>query len=146
MGVLLRGEQGEFVLNNAGWAMLLRLAWDYGWRPKGTRPPAHWAVGPNPERAEQWNPADYVTCRGQRVLDEDSDLLAEALAALIDDLPPTDPAEGDDLAHVEMPGFPPRSFVSPTRTVNAFEALGGSNREGFREFLRFCRRGGFEIW
>jgi len=148
MGVLLRGEQGEFVLNNPGWAMVLRLAWDYGWRPAGTRAPRRWEILSDPDDPEtpSWNPADYVTCRGQRVTDEDADLLAEALAAMVDDLPHTDPVIGEDLLVIETPGFPGKTFLPIGRSINAFEALGGSNRDGFRALLRFCRRGGFEIW
>ncbi len=146
MGVLLRGESGDFILNNQGWAMLLRLAWDYGWRPRGTLHPAHWKTQELAERATTWNPADYVTCRGQRVAGLDAQLMADALAAVLDDLPNDDPIESETLIRVLAPGFPEATYLSDARRVHSFEQFGGMNKEGFLTFIEFCRRGGFTIW
>jgi len=139
MGVLLRGEAGEFVLNNRGWATLLRLAWDYGWRPKGTVRPDLWSDRP-------WNPADYVTCRGQRVRREDAAALAEALETILDDLPNHDPLAGEPVERVEAPGLPPVRYSSTDRLINTFELLGGENKPHLERFITFCRRGSFAIW
>lgn len=146
MGILLRGEHGDFALNNQGWVSLLRLAWDYGWRPRGTLPPEHWQTPRLRERAREWPAADYVTGRGQRVTAVDAQLLADALGAILDDLPNDDPIESDSLIRVRAPGFPQVSYVSEARTIHTFEQFGGENRQGFTEFLRFCRSGGFSIW
>lgn len=146
MGVLLRGEQGDFAVNNKGWAMLLRLAWDYGWRPGGTGAPAHWTDADSGERTRAWNPADYVTGRGQRVAARDAALLAETLASILDDLPNHDPLDDPSVLRISCPGFPSTLFVSASRPINAFELFGGTNKAGFQSFLAFCRGGGFSIW
>lgn len=165
MGVLLRGEHGEFALNNRGWAMLLRLAWDYGWRPRGTLPPEHWAEGVQPAgiprsreaavaasarppgATRPWNPADYVSCRGQRVKAEDASGLAEALGAVLDDLPNHDPLAGEAVRRVRASGFPPvLYFEGEQRQVNTFEQFGGPNKSGLVAFVEFCRGGSFVIW
>ncbi|MBX3363772.1 MAG: hypothetical protein KF866_03310 [Phycisphaeraceae bacterium] len=146
MGVLLRGKSGDFILNNQGWVMLLRLAWDYGWRPRGTVSPRHWLTNELRERATNWNPADYVTCRGQTVTALDAQLFADALAAVLDDLPHDDPLPSEDLIRVEAPGFPAITYLSDSRTIHPFEQFGGVNKSGFHEFIHFCRQGGFSIW
>lgn len=151
MGVLLRGPQGDFILNNHGWALLLRLAWDYGWRPRGTVAPAHWRPagtieGADFSNAPKWNPADYVTGRGQGVMTEDARDLAEALASIIDDLPNHDPLSGETVVTIDTPGFPRLRVMPHGRPLNAFELFGGQNKQGFRAFIDYCGAGPFTIW
>ena len=146
MGVLLRGSQGDFAVNNKGWAMLLRLAWDYGWRPKGTRAPAHWTDPQTNQRDRAWNPADYVTGRGQQVGAHDAQLLAETLSTILDDLPNHDPLDDPEVQRIACPGFPATLFVSASRPINAFELFGGENKAGFQAFIAYCKGGSFTIW
>ncbi len=146
MGVLLRGEHGDFALNNFSWATLLRLAWDQGWRPAGTRPPGAWEAMTRGDPTRQWNPADYVTCRGQRVRDDDAKSLGKALANVMDDLPNHDPLVDAPVVRCEAPGCLPRVVFGVDRQVHPFELLGGPNKEAFAAFVAYCQRGGFEIW
>ena len=146
MGVLLRGEHGDFALNNFSWAALLRLAWDQGWRPKGTLAPRAWQAMTRGDPARKWNPADYVTCRGQIVRSEDARSLGNSLARIIDDLPNHDPLADTQVLRLQAPGCLPQVMFSPERPVNPFEMLGGPNKEAFRAFVAYCRRGGFAIW
>lgn len=146
MSVLLKGEQGEMLINNHGWAALLRLAWDYGWRPRGTLPPRHWVTQSLRDRARDWPSADYVTGRGQRVTPIDATLLGDALAAVFEDLSNDDVPPDDSVQPFEMPGFPGLGYVSEGRRLHSFQMFGGSNRAGYRAFVRFCRAGPFEIW
>ncbi|TVS02678.1 MAG: hypothetical protein EA423_08940 [Phycisphaerales bacterium] len=146
MAVVLRNNHGQFTINNAGWVTLLRLAWDYGWRPAGTSAPEHWIAPDDAAKAWSWNNADYVTGRGQRVSANDARLLAEALEAIIDDLPNHDPDATSGIRVYEAPGFPTVLYIAEDRQMTAFERLGGRNKQGFAEFLAFCRGGSFTIW
>ncbi|MFG0327406.1 MAG: hypothetical protein ACF8SC_09110 [Phycisphaerales bacterium JB037] len=150
MSVVLTRDADELLLNNRGWATLLRLAWDYGWRPRGTLPPPHWTTPELRLKAAEWNGADYVTCRGQIVTAPDAQRLAEALRAVADDLSPEDPDPAHDeqlgLRRVPMPGYPPVAFLSDARPMSPFEFFGGSNRAGFHRFVSFCQGGAFAIW
>jgi len=146
MGVLLRGSQGEFILNNRGWATLLRLAWEKGWRPAGTKPPPAWDEQIAHDPARSWNRADYVSCRGQRVTDGDAARIGDALAGVVDDVPSHDPMLGEEVITIPAPGSLPRLYVSPGKTLNPFQILGGPNKASFEAFVRYCRLGGFQIW
>ncbi len=146
MGIVLRGQHGEFVLNNRGWASLLRLAWDRGWRPEGTSPPPAWDQITSGDPGRRWNPADYVTCKGQRVSAGDAGRLGEALGSILDDLPTHDALSGEGITRVSAPGCPPWLYFSDSRPINNFEALGGPNKDSYVAFIQFCRVGGFAIW
>ena len=39
MCIVLRGLAGDFQINNKGWGLLMRLAFENGWEPTGTLPP-----------------------------------------------------------------------------------------------------------
>lgn len=146
MAIVLRGPTGDFTFNNKGWGILLKLAFDFGWRPRGTHAPAHWQTVPTEWSPNPWNAADYFTGRGQIVTPKDAAALADALAGAMDDIPNHDPFQtetGDDL---DLPGYPKLRILTSDRTVNAFEVFGGVNKPGFREFVVFCRKGQFAIW
>lgn len=146
MGVLLRGNLGDFALNNRSWATLLRLAWDQGWRPAGTTPPVGWERITHGDPGRKWNSADYVTCRGQGVRADDARALSRSLAKILDDLPNHDALSGADVIRIDAPGCLPHLYISEERTLHPFEILGGPNKPALEAFVRFCAGGGFLLW
>ncbi|MCB9844476.1 MAG: hypothetical protein H6811_00615 [Phycisphaeraceae bacterium] len=148
MAVILRATGGEFTLNNRGWVIVLRLAWDLGWRPMGTLPPAYWTEEDERQRGRPWNPADYVTCRGQRIRAQDARSLGTALAAVLDDIP-NEPVLTEAMARaVAAPGFPSPLYLEHEggRRPNHFEALAGPNKAELRGLISVLERGSVEIW
>jgi len=146
MAVVLRGSTGDFVFNNRGWVQILTLAHQRGWRPVGTVEPAHWASVPEERRPTAWTPADNCNGKGQRVRPEDARALADTLQSIVDDLPDHDPLEGQVSHELNVPGFPSLRTLTSDRRVNPYEFFGGPNKEGFKAFIVFARRGGFAVW
>jgi hypothetical protein len=147
MAVVLRGPAGDFVLNNRGWALVLKLGYDFGWRPRGTEAPANWqAVPAEPWAGKKWNGADYFSCRGQLVSALDAASLGEALGGAMDDLPNHDPLQGEAGRALNNAGFPGFRALESERALNAFEVFGGVNKPRFRELVAYCRAGEFAIW
>jgi hypothetical protein len=148
MAVALRGPAGDFLFNNRGWALLLKLAYDFGWRPLGTQAPAHWQPVPAEPWSESkpWNAADYFSGRGQMVSALDAASMAEALAAAADDIPNHDPFSDEAGRDLNNPGFPRLRHLAAERSVNSFEIFGGENKRLLREFIAYCRTGEFTIW
>ncbi|TVQ62379.1 MAG: hypothetical protein EA378_05535 [Phycisphaerales bacterium] len=146
MAVFLRGAGGDFVWNNRGWAMLVHLAWDHGWRPVGTLPPTHWGMHEPGAVPGDWPRADYVTGRGQRVREDDARNLAEALERCVDDLPNHDALAEKGIPPLQAPAFPVWRHMESGASISPFEVFGGPNKDGFRRFIAFCRAGGFTIW
>ncbi|MEZ6233021.1 MAG: hypothetical protein R3B68_02420 [Phycisphaerales bacterium] len=146
MAVVLRGRTGDFVFNNRGWVQILTLAYQRGWRPVGTLEPAHWSSVPPERRPSEWPAADYCNGKGQRVHPEDARALADALAAVVDDLPDHDPLENDIAHTLDVPGYPALRTRRSDRRLNPYEFFGGPNKEGFKAFIDFARTGGFAVW
>lgn len=146
MALIMRGAAGEFVWNHHGWAALVRLAWEHGWRPIGTLPPEHWDTETDNTTYSDWPRADYGTPRGQRVRDRDARELAAALRKCLDDLPNHD-ALGEGGAKIrDLPGYPVWHRTPSGEPASPFELFGGVNKPRYRAFIEFCEGGGFEIW
>lgn len=165
MAILLRREigQGETALiNNRGWAMLVTLAYERGWRPAGTEPPRHWehlagdmgmqrTVGPlslieGPDGPVAWPRADYASGRGQFVTDDDARAMGRALASVVDDLPDHDPLEEKADADLGVAAFPRLRMADGRIITNPPEAFGGPNKGPFKQLIAFLSGGGFRIW
>jgi hypothetical protein len=85
MGFDLTNDSGKhYRLNNRGWSVVLGLARAYGWRPRGTLVPEGYGED-GEEETEPWDPEDYGTNNGQRVMAEDAAALADALQACLSD-------------------------------------------------------------
>jgi hypothetical protein len=133
------------MFNNKGWGMLLMMAWEHGWRPLGTLPPAHWSQieeGTLPD----WPRADYVTGRGQRIAAEDAAALADALEGLLDDLPNHDPLEEKAVFRLQVPVYPSLRVVKSEFAVSDYEVFGGENKPGLTRFIALCRKGELVVW
>ena len=125
MGMDLGGKGGYFSCNNATWVAVLRLAYDHGWKPAGTEPP-RWIDANTgelcaqlPPDMETWNSMgysmDYYSNSGQGVSDQDARNIADALERALEEDETSD------------------------------EGLAQSSIDCLREFITFCRAGGFLI-
>jgi hypothetical protein len=145
----LRSKHGEISFNNSSWGHLLKMAGVYGWEPAGTLAPhltnrdgQRVDDGCNPvddaEYEASWNGA-YFYNEGQSVTDEDARNLANAIERALPDVPDQDVL--GDKATVHPSGARGVSLETP---VNPFEWFGG-RKEQLRDFIVFCRAGGFSI-
>jgi hypothetical protein len=168
----LVGEQGEQLLNNMTWKMLIDLALQYGWEPAGASAPDDLAepIGEGEvefvERSlgldklpsdhplvvewrnymfESADPAidSYFNNAGYLVTATDAQALADALERALPDVP-----AHDALGHktVELKSAPGERLLPFGTPVNPFEWFSGKNRERLKDFITFCQKGGFEIW
>lgn len=136
------------------WAKALELAVCYGWKPRGTRPPAHldfYQIG------AEWD-GRYFTNDGQTVRAEDARLLAAALERSLNDIPdenlPVDWSsvlEEEDLPEWLSPEE--RAMVEEELQDGLLDIMGtspldyfaGEEKRHLKEFIRFCRLGSFQI-
>jgi hypothetical protein len=136
MGVDLCSESGDDTsFGYMGWSMVLELARQYGWQPRGTEPPE------GLDNPGEWN-GEYESSDGQRVSAVDAAALADALAAAV-----ADPAlhvrvmqmDSEERQRIRQQMGPElaASFVG----VRDF----GEYRDCLREFSEFCRKGAFRI-
>ena len=98
MGMDLSGAGGKERFNNASWSKILKLASEYGWKPRGTEP-ERWhdaatgrlceQLSPNPD---EWD-GSYSSNDFQWVTDEDAANIAYALEQALDDIPDFDTGE-----------------------------------------------------
>ena len=158
--LLVHPGADQTLVNNQGWAILVRAAWDAGWRPEGSFPPKHWQrIGqadpgpllgplrhPTTEPDVPWPAADYVTGRGQRVLEDDAKALGKALRSIVDDLPNHDALEGKRVGTVKAPVWPALGVLEHGLAKAPFEVFGGPNKPGFLALIEFFEAGTFEIW
>jgi hypothetical protein len=168
----LVGPGGERRFNVHAWGLLLDLALRGGWRPAGAQEPegddeegdecpgegaveldaSDYEVPPESPLARAVRsplpPADdpllssYFYNSGFRVTAEDSRALADALERALPDVPEHDALAGKAFVHPDLPGV---RLVDATTPVNPYEWFGGK-KELLRDFIAFCRQGGFEIW
>jgi hypothetical protein len=126
MGMFLEGKGGYFRLRSATWREVLKLAYDHGWKPAGTKPPAlpiyredgtviEEQTEAYRQAYEDWNATNYYTNDFQWVTAEDAGNIADALERALEE----DETSGEGLA---------QSYI-----------------DYLREFITFCRAGGFTI-
>jgi hypothetical protein len=151
------GPAGNFSVNNFAWGHLLDLATRYGWQPAGLLPPEpdpdddpeddEAADAADPE--EDFEPGeptldDYFWNDGFRVTDEDARALADALERSLPDVPDHDALGHKTTTH---PGLPGQRLIPIDAEVSPFEYFSGPKGKGrVKEFIAFCRQGGFAIW
>jgi hypothetical protein len=126
----LSGKGGEMSFNNGTWGHLLKLATMNGWEPAGTR-----------KRSREWD-GNYWTNDGQRVTDDDARNLADALEEALPDVPDHDALEGKKvrIGNTDEYAIPADVPTTP------FEWFSGKAKQRLRDFIVFCRKGGFRIW
>lgn len=147
MAVILRSDiAGDFIINEQGWVILVPFAYQNGWRPKGTREPAHYELLHDDVRPQGWHPANYFQGKGQRVSGEDAAAFADALESALPDLPDHDPLADKAVGKIEAPGFPRITATSSDLAPTPFEVFGGANKARLRVLIAFCRAGPLTIW
>lgn len=116
MGYDLSGSGGYFRWQIFDWPVLLRLAIDYGWEPRGA---AFLTKRGRPTRSR----CGYCSNDGQTVLRTDARALADALARALDDS---------------------ASRPRARKLAKRIEDLAG--RDYITTFVKFCRAGQFRIF
>jgi hypothetical protein len=169
----LSSEGGYFCFSNHAWRAPLKLAHEHGWEPAGTKPPEFTMYAPDGvtvdelrtlaerQRYAHWD-GGYFTNNYLVVSDEDAANIADTLECALDDVP--DEGGGRHLltlAHYQAyqrgeltreeldkaieqfiecrAASPPR--ISPQTPAWYF----AGEKDYLREFITFCRAGGFSI-
>ena len=137
------------------WAKALELAQLYGWKPLGTRPPAHFDFY---ELCAEWD-GRYLTNDGQTLKAEDARSLAAALERSLNDILDEEcAADWNSMLQIEedLPEWlspEEREFIEEELQDGLLDIMGTDPREYFagnekrhlQQFIRFCRLGSFEI-
>ncbi len=131
---------GTARFSNRSWRNVLKLAYEYGWRPLGTEIEDEWIVvetGEPTRQIDDWN-GGYFTNDLQWVTEEDAERIADALEDALEDIPDRDVDE-TEAKHGPVSLF---DFPYPTDTLEFFSSAG---KQKIRAFIEFCRAGGFRI-
>ena len=118
MGMDLSGAGGYFRWTNLGWAEILDLGEEFGWKPTGTGPPRG-------RKKLKWHTEVYHSNDGQRFYARDARRLAEALERALEAIPARKPAKR---GRIKVRYFTPEE---------------ASN---IREFIEFCKAGSFRLY
>lgn len=113
----------------AYWCEVLKLAYEYGWKPLGTEMD-EWI---NPETGELFGQIDdwsgtYFSNDLQWVTEEDSAGIANALERALKDIPDCDTYDAAD-----------------EESMGCLEFFSGAEKQQIEAFIAFCRAGGFRI-
>lgn len=143
---VISSDNGRFRVNDASWAMVLRLAYTHGWRPAGTREPDGFTgLAPDGETPRLWNPKNYWARRGQHVSDEDAAAMASALESALPDIPDHDAMGHKVVSTIDMPDGREWRFISPFKKFNPYEYFSGTSKPKLIRFIAFLNQGGFTI-
>lgn len=152
----LQGRHGHFGANNFCWTSLLLLAHRYGWKPAGT------TLSEEFLRAEMkggklkgrsldeaiataktaWQ-GTYFSNDLQCVSDEDAIGIADALSRAFPDLPEAE--QELKMTVLEHPDGGSLTYPDLKCDATVMAVFSGANRTYVKEFIAFCRRGGFCI-
>jgi hypothetical protein len=152
MGMDLGGKGGYFRFNNATWREVLKLAYDYGWKPAGTEP-GRWIdemgeldkqMCPDPET---WESMDYFSNGYQWVTDEDAGNIAEALERALEDIPDEDTVGvlAASLSFDPVGGEVSGIDTEQEKNLTPLDWFSGEYKQMVREFIDYCRAGEFFI-
>jgi len=132
--------------NNRSWGMVMKLAFDSGWRPMGCVEPDGWQAVDEMGNPKRFFSMDYFSRKGQKVLPVDAAAIADALESGLMDVPTFDALGLKVGTSIDVPGFDrPLRALRPGVKVNPYEYFSGDNREPLKRFIAFCRGGGFAI-
>jgi hypothetical protein len=149
MSRTVSGEGGTIRFSKPQYGLALKMAFDRGWKPRGTIAPTEW--GERPEHLDkygnvrEWPVMNYFAGMGERVSDEDAADIARVLGAVMDDIPDHDALAHKVLTTVDLPYHEDIRLLKPGAKVNMFEFFSGKNKELLRRFVDLCGKGGFEI-
>ena len=139
MGMDLQGPGGSFSWNIFQWGKLLDLAERYGWTPAGTLAPDPDPVFDDPGSPPAPWDGGYFWNDFQRVADADAANLAAAIERALPDIP-----DHDAMGHKTI-DVGPFKGIDPAVSVSALELFSGGIKDRVKDFIAYCRRGGFKI-
>ena len=144
MGMSLTGRgDRHFGCNHFTWGCFLELAYRYGWQPIGTEAPAWEVLGADPPiHADypDWS-GTYFSNDGQFVTDRDASNIAAALERALDDIPDHDAMEDEEIYICGTSGYD----IQTAQDASPIEWFSGQGKTRVRDFIEFCRAGGFLI-
>lgn len=159
MGVDLMSEAGgSFMVNWYGWKRLFNLACRYGWEPQGTiDPDASYKDDPeyDPEHVKNWD-GGYFSNDEQLVNVEDAKEMAKAIEKYLSQphireggtmelfFDETIYESAGDLKEAIGEAFKNCTLQLHSQEGETVEP--DFPEEYLRDFINFCRRGGFRIW
>ncbi len=142
----LVGDHGARTLSNLQWGLLVKLAYDRGWRPLGVRPPEDWNATGDDGQSRRWYFMDYFSTKRQTVLAADAAAMAVAIESALPDIPEHDALSHKVVQEIQLPDMEqPLRMLQPGVQVNAFEFFSGGTRAVVIDFVSFARAGGFSI-
>lgn len=134
------------MFSNRSWGMLMKLAYDSGWKPMGCLEPDAWQAVDSAGNPQRFFSMDYFSRRGQKVMAADAAAIADALESGLLDVPTFDALGLKVSTSIDVPGLArPMRALRPGVKVNPFEYFSGENRWPLKQFIEFCRGGGFAI-
>jgi hypothetical protein len=146
MARTVRNLRRQITFNNRTYGMLMKLAFDAGWKPMGCMEPEGWTGVDGEGKAIKFLSMDYFGGRGQRVRQEDAEAIATALEAAMDDIPQFDALGFKVQSEIRLPGQEQTiRQLRPGAKVNPFEYFSGRGREAVSAFAEFCREGSYSI-
>ncbi len=123
----------------------MKLADRYDWQPIGTQAPDWEGIHGTPIHPDykhpDWN-GTYFSNEGQFVTDRDASNIAATLERALDDIPDHDAME-DKKSHIcSISGFD----MQTAQDASPIEWFSGQGKTRVRDFIKFCRAGGFLIF
>jgi hypothetical protein len=154
MGMDLSGEGGYFRFNWEGWREVLELAYQYGWEPAGTELPEYSFYNQDGtvnlgrtrayrEDAKDWD-GSYFGNEGQWVTEEDAARIADALERALTHIPDEETVGMQPALKTYDTGGGQSSAAS-IDVPNA-DWFSGDDKPYLRDFITYCRAGGFAIF
>ena len=145
MGMDLMNAAGETArFKCTAWCTMLKLAYLYGWEPRGTEWDAYPYRKPGePETAwkqeiDGWD-GNYTSNGCQLVTKEDAAGIADALEGALEDVPDSDVGE------TRVKYGPKMVYSGPGVPTGLLEFFSGAGKQDVRAFVAFCRVGAFRI-
>jgi hypothetical protein len=146
MARTVRNQRRQITFNNRTYGMLMKLAFDGGWRPIGCLEPEGWTGLDAEGKSVKFFSMDYFGGRGQRVQEQDALAIAQALETAMDDIPQFDALGFKVQSEIRLPGQDQTiRQLRPGAKVNPFEFFSGRGREAVLAFAEFCREGAYSI-
>lgn len=143
---IVTGAGGKFVCGYIEWGMLIKFAYESGWRPLGTIEPDNWEEKRNADGTPaRWFKNNYFSRFGQKITDEDALSIAVALENSLPDVPDHDAVSHKVAAEIEGAGLGRMRMLRPGVRMNSFEFFSGESKAKLKQFVKFCRAGGFRI-
>jgi len=145
MGMSLCGKEGDIHFNIFTWNRILKLAYWYGWKPKGTEAPDWEGIYGTPIHPDYKHPdweGTYFSNEGQFVTDRDANSIAAALEQALDNIPDHDAMEDKEIYICDISGFD----MQAAQDASPIEYFSGQGKTGVRDFIEFSRTGGFCIF